>query len=64
MREKDKITELKESSLAPTERRCGLIHYVFVARAGAADKQPHTFSTYRSQKVFQSEEYKANILEL
>lgn len=64
MIEKDKITQLKASSLAPTERRCGLTRYVFVARAGAAGLSPHTFSTYRSQKRFQSEEYKANILEL
>lgn len=62
MIEKDKITQLKASSLAPTERRCGLTRYVFVA--GAAELSPHTFSTYRSQKLFQSEEYKANILEL
>lgn len=51
-REKDKITELKASSPAPTERRCGLTRCVSVARAGAAELSAHAFSAYRSRKQF------------
>lgn len=53
---KDKITELKASWLATTEQR--LTCYA------EAELSANTFSACTSQEQFQSEEYKANILEV